>query len=217
MFRIRQDVAFGVTRGCRRRVPGGADDIVGTFINTVPLRIRLDSAETVTAWLKTVRLTEIALREFEYSPLVDIQRRSDLAPGEPLFQSIVVFTPRLIGNALREFGGSWAHREVHFLEQTNYPLTLFAYSERELLLRVAYDCSHFSAEAIENCVDRIKHLHPLPLRADRTLSELPLVSAREKKTALVDWNATTGKYARESCIHELYEGGRSSGRLMPLL
>jgi natural product biosynthesis luciferase-like monooxygenase protein len=200
------DVVFGVTRACRRSVPGGAEDIVGVLINTVPLRVRLESGRLMSDWLKTIRLTETALREFEHTPLVDIQRYSDLPPGTPLFQSILVFTPRLIGAALRELGGPWERREVCFLEQTNYPLTLFAYSESELLLKLSYDRGLFSTEVIANCLERIKtFLELLPSHADRTLAELSLVGKRERQRLLVDWNATQGEYALESCIHDLFE------------
>ena len=201
-----EDVVFGATRACRRSAPVGADEIVGVLINTVPVRVRLEPGRPLVDWLKAIRGAQTALREFEHTPLVDIQRWSELPPGTPLFESILVFTPRLIGAALQEQGGPWADREIRFLEQTNYPLTLFAYNESELLLKLAYDRGRFAADAIERCLERIKtFLEALPAHAERPLVELPLLGDRERQTLLEDWNATEGEYPRDRCVHELFE------------
>ena len=40
------DVVFGAVRACRKIPIDGADSIVGLFINTVPVRVRLTAADT---------------------------------------------------------------------------------------------------------------------------------------------------------------------------
>src|SRR5205823_4533344 len=123
------------------------------LINTVPLRVHLRPEAPVDDWLKELRASEKALRDYEHTPLVDIQRWSEVSPGSPLFESLVVFTPREIGAALREQGGEWLNRAIRFLEQTNYPLTLFAYNESELLLKLAYNRARCSDAGIERCLE----------------------------------------------------------------
>ena len=68
--------------------------MVGLIINTLPARVRLRPESSVLDWLKTLRASQKAMRDFEHTPLVDVQRWSDVPPGSPLFESILVFTPR---------------------------------------------------------------------------------------------------------------------------
>ena len=202
----RDDVVFGVTRSGRRTGMPGAEEIVGVLINTLPFRVRLDPEARLGDWLKTLRADQKSMHEFEHTPLVDIQTWSQVPPGSSLFDSIIVFTPRLVGTALRELGGPWLQRDIYFLEQTNYPLTLFAYNEKELLLKLAYDQGRFSATTIERCLELLGTLlGAFPAHASLRLKELPLVSGQQKKLLLTDWNATQRSYPHDRCLHQLIE------------
>ena len=200
------DIVFGATCAGRRSTIPEAEQLVGLCINTVPVRVRLPGTMTLVDWLKNLRAEQTVLREFEHTPLVDIQHWSEVPSGAPLFESLVVFTPRLIGNALREQGGAWANREVRFYEQTNFPLTLFAYGERELLLKLAYDRRRFSDAMISRWLGQLDTvLQAMPAGAPAPLADLPVLSDAERQQVLVDWNATARDYAHDRCIHELFE------------
>ena len=200
------DVVFGVTRAGRRATIPAAEQLVGLCINTVPVRVRFPGTMTLVDWLKKLRAEQTVLREFEHTPLIDIQRWSEVPSGAALFESLVVFTPRLIGNALREQGGAWANREVRFYEQTSFPLTLFAYGERELLLKLAYDRRRFSDAMITRWLGQLDTvLQAMPAYAQAPLAELPVLSDAERQQVLVDWNATARDYAHHRCIHHLFE------------
>jgi hypothetical protein len=76
-----QDVLFGATRACRRSVPGGADDIVGLFINSPPVRAAVTDDRTVGELLASLRGQMLLLREHEHTPIVDITAASALPRG----------------------------------------------------------------------------------------------------------------------------------------
>lgn len=201
-----EDVLFGETRAGRRDTIPGAEDIVGVLINTVPVRIRLDADARLADWLKSVRASQNALRAFEHTPLSDIQRWSEVPAKTPLFESLVVFTPRLLGAAFREQGGAWSNREIRFIEQTNYPLTLFAYNERELLLKIAHDRARVSDRTAERCLQQLKTLlEAMSLDPQRRVADLPLVGAEEQKILTANWNATECAYDRDGTIHGFIE------------
>jgi Condensation domain len=75
------DVVFGVTRAGRRSTTPGAEQLVGLCINTIPVRVRLSGTMTLVDWLKNLRVEQTVLREFEHTPLVDIQRWSEVPCG----------------------------------------------------------------------------------------------------------------------------------------
>lgn len=200
------DVVFGVTLAGRRSTIPEADQLVGLCINTVPVRVRLTDALPLIDWLKGLRAAQMRLRDFAHTPLVDIQRWSEVPSGTPLFESLVVFTPRLLGQALREQGGDWASREVRFYEQTNFPLTLFAYGERQLLLKLAYDRRRLSDAMIGRWLAQLDTvLQAMPANAQAPVAALPVLSSAERQQVLVDWNATARDDAPDRCIHELFE------------
>ena len=109
-----QDVVFGVTRTCRQSSIDGADEAVGPFVNTLPFRVNVPAEATVLNWLATLRAQQIDLREHEHTPLSLIQGWSDVAPGTPLFETLVVFEKQRLDSRLRRLGGEWTSRRfVH--------------------------------------------------------------------------------------------------------
>jgi natural product biosynthesis luciferase-like monooxygenase protein len=198
------DVVFGMTRAGRRSTVPDADRIVGSFINTLPVRVRIERDLSVTAWLQGIRAGAKRVRPFEHTPLVDVQKWSEVPAGSPLFHSLLVFTPRLIGALMKDERG-WEHREVRFHEQTGFPITLFAYGERELLLKLAYDSGQLSDDVVARWLDVLSELlEAMPALREKSVADLPVLSKAERKL-LDGWNATSRDYDATVCIHELFE------------
>ncbi len=85
------DVVFGATLAGRPADLPGVEQMVGMFINTLPVRARLTAEQPVAAWLRQLQTQQLEMRQYEYSSLVDVQKCSDVATGQPLFDSIVVY------------------------------------------------------------------------------------------------------------------------------
>ena len=49
------EVVFGVTRACRRSAIEGAETMMGLFINTLPMRVRVSPEAALVPWLKELR------------------------------------------------------------------------------------------------------------------------------------------------------------------
>ena len=147
-----EDVVFGAARACRHSSLEGVASMLGLFINTVPMRVKVARTDSVLSLLHTLRRQHVALRDYENTPLVKIQSWSGAGTGAPLFESIIVFDNSELNTDLRAIGGKWVNREFRAIEQTNFPLTLFAYGENEMLLRLVYDESRFDVSSIARLV-----------------------------------------------------------------
>ena len=79
------DVLFGVTVAGRPPDLRGVESVLGLFINTLPLRLTVSPECQVLPWLKEVLAENVRLRQFEYTPLVQIQRCSEVPRGERCF------------------------------------------------------------------------------------------------------------------------------------
>lgn len=201
-----EDVVFGTVGAGRRWGAEGAQTLVGLFINTLPMRVRVFSEKTLIPWLKEIRQLQITIREHENTPLVKIQGWSDVPRGMNLFESILIFDSYELNAFLRSKGKGWEKREFHLLEKTGYPISLYAYAGPSLLFKIAYDRQRFDSATISRMLD---HLRSLLLGISKdpewSLSALPILTDAERHQIVAEWNATSSEYPRESCIHDLFE------------
>jgi natural product biosynthesis luciferase-like monooxygenase protein len=203
-----RDVVFGVVRACRRSALPEAERMVGLFINTLPLRVSTAGDKPVVQWLRDIRAGYVAQRPFEHTPLQTVQAASEIAKGTSLFDSIIVYNDALMDSVMRAEGGAFARRDFWWIEQTNFPLTLFGYGEAELLLKLGYDRSLVSdAVAQAMLVRAIAALTAFAAQPEQRLGELLRVPAEETR-ALAAWNQTQVDVTELStgrCVHHLFE------------
>jgi amino acid adenylation domain-containing protein len=193
-----EDVVFGVTSAGRPADLPGSSDMVGLFINTLPVRVAVPPAEPLLPWLQRLQGDELRMREHEHSPLVRIQGWSGVPRGLPLFESIVVFEGFAVETSLAEDQRGDQNRlsigDVRHVQKTNFPLALNASPQGESLrLRLTWDRHRFAAP---DALRALSHLETLLAAMvedpERRLGELPLLAAAERHQLQVEWNDAPG-------------------------
>ena len=86
-----EDVVFGATVAGRPTDLAGIESMIGLFINTLPVRVQVTPAALLLPWLQELQSQQVEARQYEYSPLVQVQGWSDVPRGLPLFESLLVF------------------------------------------------------------------------------------------------------------------------------
>src|SRR4029453_5664501 len=100
----------------------------------------------------------------------------------------------------------WKHRKFRLFEQTNYPLVLHAYDGKGLLLRLEYDQARFDHSAIERMLGHLTTLLLGMVDNPRLrIGDLPLLNETERRQLLIEWQGSRTGFAKDSCIHELFE------------
>src|SRR5579864_4609900 len=137
----KDDVIFGVICSGRPAQLTDVESMVGLFINTLPMRVRIEEKSGLIDWLRHLQERQAEMNQFEYTPLSQVQSWSGLPRQAPLFESILVFEnyPAV----------SWASAtepelriaNVQSRERSNYPLTLWVMPGRELQLKIGYDAN----------------------------------------------------------------------------
>jgi len=182
------EVMFGVTVSGRPADLPGADSMIGCFINTLPLKVRVEPGARVGEWLRQVQARQATIGQYDYSSLVDIQGWSEIPRGQPLFETILVFQGHLAGQVQGGPGDGLAVEDVHFVEQANYPLIVNAEPGPELVLRLLYDCRRLDQGAITRLLGHLRTLlSGLVTAPDGRLVDLPLLTAEERTTILGSW------------------------------
>lgn len=121
------DAVFGATVAGRPPQVPGIESMVGMFINTVPVRVRLDGAEPVSGMLARLQAEQAALVARQHLGLVDIQRaagRSELFDTHLVFQN----TPPLPAGV-----GQLRMSDLDVRGSTNYTLSVTARMSGELI------------------------------------------------------------------------------------
>src|SRR5688572_18017533 len=84
------DIVFGATVAGRPPDLRGVENIIGLFINTLPVRVRVIPDCPLMKWLQALQAEQADSRQYDYASLTQIHGWSELARNEPLFDTIVV-------------------------------------------------------------------------------------------------------------------------------
>ena len=185
------DVVFGATVSGRPPEIPGVEEMVGMFINTLPVRVRIRPGQSVRQWLAENQALMVKMRQFEYTPLVKVQNWSDVPAGTPLFDSIFVFENYPVDRAMNERQMALDVESVKTHARTNFPLTIVAAPGENIHLLVAFDATRFGRQTIERLLSHLENiLRGFVEDPDQPVVRIPIVSAEEQQTIL---STLTGK------------------------
>ncbi|MFW9085727.1 non-ribosomal peptide synthetase [Pseudomonas sp. P2758] len=198
-------VAFGATVSGRPAELPGVEQQVGLFINTLPVIAAARPEQALGAWLQALQAQNLALREYEHTPLFDIQRWAGQG-GEGLFDSLLVFENYPVSQALEQ-GAPQGMRfgQVSSHEQTNLPLTVLVDLGETLALEFAYARQHFSADVIEQIAGQMQHLllQFSQASAEHLISDMRLLDAAQQQSVVQDWNRHSATFPQTTSLHQL--------------
>jgi len=184
-----EDVVFGATRACRKSSIAGADETVGIFINTVPVRVQLRGDQSALSILQSVRQTWIDIRPYEHTPLALVHAASKIPPAQPLFETLLVFENVRLDRAMHSLGGAWSARTVELHELTNFPITLAAYDGDELSLKIEFNRRRLDETAVEHLLGHfIRLLGGIAANPESKVRDLPLLTEPERKELTEKFN-----------------------------
>ncbi|HEX2271488.1 MAG TPA: amino acid adenylation domain-containing protein, partial [Pyrinomonadaceae bacterium] len=205
-----RDVVYGITVAGRPAELPGVEQMVGLFINALPLRVQVESDAEVGRWLQRLQAEQAEMRQYEYSPLVAVQGWSELERGVGLFETLLAYEnfPTLQASAggAKAASVSLSVTQGRNLERTNYPLSVVVTPGVCMSVRAMYEEHKFNADTVDRMLRHFEQLLAgMAANAQQHLSELRLLTEAEERQLLGDWNATQTDYPQDSCVHQLIE------------
>ncbi|HEX7239407.1 MAG TPA: amino acid adenylation domain-containing protein, partial [Longimicrobiaceae bacterium] len=197
------EVVFGVTASGRPPELQSVDEMVGLFINTLPLRLRVEPRAGVEEWLGRLQARQVESRAHEQAPLSRVHAWSEVPAELPLFESILVFENHPIFTPV---GGGENGFEVEGwreLGRSHYPLALIVLPDEELDLYLEYDRRRIGAGAAGRMVRHLETVLEGLAVPGRKLAEVPLLTRAERARVLEEWNPAPAETPR-ACVHELF-------------
>ncbi len=182
-----EDVVFGTVVSGRPPHLRGSESMVGLFINTLPVRVRIEEREELAAWLRRLQEQLLELRRFEHSPLSEVQKWSGVRPGEPLFQTLVAFENYPRDASLQQGRDGLEVRDLEVFERTNYALNLSVVPFQGLQLRLGWDRRRYDLETAERLLDGFRTLlEGMAASLDRPLEDLSLLDDAGRRRVLME-------------------------------
>ncbi|WLI15283.1 MULTISPECIES: non-ribosomal peptide synthase/polyketide synthase [Pseudomonas] len=204
-YSSQRDVLFGVTVAGRPAELAGVAEMIGLFINTLPLRVSVDPEASLGQWLSALQRLNVDMRDFEHTPLTDIQGWSDFPRGETLFDSILVFENAPIDEQILEGGFQFSLEGMDHSVHTHYGLTVVILPGEQLGIRVSYDRERFEAPTVQRLLGHIASLVRGMLAApDAPLGSFELLAVDERQQLLGEWAVNPHDFPLDQSYAELF-------------
>ncbi|AOM39415.1 non-ribosomal peptide synthetase [Xenorhabdus hominickii] len=217
----RNDVVFGTVLLGRLQGGIGASQVLGMFINTLPIRIRLQARTVKQAVQETYQqLSE--LLDHEQAPLAVAQRCSGIQAPLPLFNSLLNFrhSPR---DETQSASMAWQGIKIlRGEERSNYPLSLDV-DDFDNGFALTAQCSQqinparlnaYMEIALKEIVSALQHAPkqyspgqylPEQHSSEKAIEAVDILPSTERTQLLVDFNDTELVYPQNELIHQLFE------------
>jgi amino acid adenylation domain-containing protein/thioester reductase-like protein len=201
----RHDVVFGSVLLGRLQGSSGAQRSLGLFINTLPLRLRLQGA-TAQELVEQTQRELIELLSHEQASLADALRYSGVGASVPLFTALFNYR-HSAPNPQVEWSGIRGVRVLGGMDRTNYPITfsvddvedgfvLTAQTDRRIDPNRIVEYMNQSLQSLTDAMERAPNTPALKL------SILPL---HERRQLIEQFNATQATHSEGKLIHQLFE------------
>ena len=186
----RSDVVLGVTVAGRPPELAGIERMVGLFINTLPLRVRLVWGARVGELYRQVQESQASLLSHQHVGLAEIQ---GLAGVGELFDTLLVVENYPVDRErLSAAGGGLRLSDVGGVDGTHYALSVAVVPGERLQLRFGYRADVLTRGEAAGIAERYERLLINAVAVpDRRLGALEILADGERERLLYAWNATS--------------------------
>ena len=201
----RVDVVYGSVLLGRLYGSAGVQRVVGMFINTLPLRLRLQGV-TVQQLVQGTQRELIELLDHEQASLAVAQRCSGITGSTPLFTAILNYRHDT-ANSEGLWSGTLGLSLLATEGRTNYPLVFSVDEQRDgFVLEMETDRSIDPRRILGYVSTAMKSLLEALEEAPQTPAlSLSILPAHERHLVIERFNSTRVMYPPEKLVHELIE------------
>jgi amino acid adenylation domain-containing protein len=201
-----EDIIVGSPIAGRNRVE--IEDLIGFFVNTLPLRSRVSGAMPFQELLWQVRelsLGALSHQDLPFDKLVEAVQPERSGNNTP-FVHVMFFVQHDLPQAPQ-----WPGLQVEFVDPgvgpAKFDLTLAIHEvDGELIATVQYNRELFEPGTMERFLWHFATLLQGAIAEPAApISKLPLLSEGERHQLLVEWNNTRTTYPRDASVPALFE------------
>ncbi len=201
----RTDILFGATASVRHFIPDSQEN-TGLYINTLPVRIRIDPGQSLVELVSKIRNDWEQVRRFQHMPLAEIQACSPLKGSQQLSEIYFSYDYQSLDQAMIPYKHVLGCKDIMLLERTPAVMFLTVQGTDELVISIEYDLRKFAADTIKQILLHFQTcLNSGADAPDARLTDIPILP-REEQDRIAQTLHTRKRFSRpNSCIHHLLE------------
>jgi amino acid adenylation domain-containing protein len=210
MLSYENDIVAGLVTNNRPNCEDG-DKIIGCFLNTVPVRLKIPARISCADYIESVDVKMLELKRYEKMPLFEILRITGEETREqnPLFDTLFNFVDFFVYNQLDSPGGKKSRGRQLQIEGSGSINTLFNFDVNitmgNFLISLSYSDALIHDELALNCLRFFEtFLKRFIHEPEHLLEKGDLLSEEEKQDLLVKFNSSEAAYPHDKTLHELF-------------
>ena len=192
----RREVVFGATVSGRPPQLPGVDQMVGLFINSIPVRVDCEPGMQLSELLRDLQDRQADLLDYHYIGLPDIHRAAGV---DTLFDTLVVFESFPVDHVGLSEATEAAGLQCSGLTPvtgTHYPLTVTADVDPTLQLSLQYQHGAFEAAEVTTMAERLARVLAQFAATPRlVVRDVDVLTDSERRWVLAELNATATETA----------------------
>lgn len=190
------DIVFGKVVSGRNVDISGIDHSLGMYINTIPVRLIINSEECLMSLLEKVHLQSAKANDYDFCSIEEIQQHTPVKD-------------KLLGSAISFENYQTLPRDSIFVikqvrELSSFPISVSAQSGEHFLLSLLYDVSIYGKKQMEMLMERfVDILKQVVTHPDKKVRDLKYITTKEE-LMLNSFNNNKADYPFESNIVTLF-------------
>ena len=202
-----EDVVFGAIVSGRPSELRGVEDMVGLFINAIPVRIRLEPDLSFAEMLQALQQAALETEPYHYLSLAEIQQQSPL--GRDTFDHLLIFENYPVGRDLFEEGGSGLEFTIDPVgghDRTHYDLDLTVVPGDTIWIKLTYNGNVYLDDQIERTAEHLQTAIRNVLEdPDQLIRNIQIIPDWERRRVLDEFNDTRMACPPHKTILDLFE------------
>ena len=203
------DAVFVKVVSGRDNTKVNVNNVVGLFINSVPVRVKCGGDTTARKAIDALQKQAAETNQYDFCPLSMIQQQSSL--GSDLYQSVIAFqnfVDNSEGAGAQQAGGQALTINPIMDKEENindFSMSSDINADGTLSLRLMYDASAYSVEQVNTVAELFGTLaHGIAAAPDAPLSSIPRVSSEEEKRILKMSAGVTVEYDHNETFIDIF-------------
>jgi polyketide synthase PksJ len=207
------DAVFGSVVSGRPADIDGIEEMIGLFINTIPVRVHSKEKQPVSELLLDMQKKAIEGADYHYTQLATIQAGSDL--GQNLFDHILVFenypVQEMVEESMENMGSTDRSNALTLVssdafDRTNFDFTIIVYPGETITFKFSYNKNTYDETTIGQLKEHLLKIITEVLKDPKqTTEEIDYLSAEEKNQLLIAFNDTKAAFPDNRNVVELFE------------
>ena len=152
------DVVFGSTITDRHPELEGSGQMIGMFLGTLPMRLKIDGEQSFIYHAKSLQANWLEMQEHSHLPLYKIKKLLGIKANESLFQSIFTYSAESLFHNSKHKASTLNFALHEYRELTNYNFTVDVTYFDKLTFQLSYPKGVVGEKNAESIVEGYKKL-----------------------------------------------------------